>query len=80
MSLLTCLFSSIPVLRQLGAQERKMLLDDDFLSIAKVWVALETRQFINASIQDVSICFFYLIYLLTTLIDSQPCQVRLALS
>lgn len=50
--------SSIPILRQLGASERKLVLSDDFLSMAKVWVALETRQFINASIQDVSSFFF----------------------
>lgn len=52
--MLTYMNSSIPILRQLGAQERKLLLNDDFLSMAKVWVALETRQFINASVQDVS--------------------------
>lgn len=43
--------SSIPVLRQLGKQETG--LTDDALSVFKVWVALETRQFINASIDDI---------------------------
>lgn len=46
--------SSIPILRELSSQERGNPFDDDVLSMVKVWLALETRQFINASIQDVS--------------------------
>lgn len=45
--------SSIPILRQLSAQERGNPFDEDVLSMVKVWLALETRQFINASIQDI---------------------------
>ncbi|VVT52085.1 uncharacterized protein SAPINGB_P003312 [Magnusiomyces paraingens] len=45
--------SSIPILRELSSQERGNPFDDDVLSMVKVWLALETRQFINASIQDI---------------------------
>lgn len=55
--------SSIPILRQLGANERNEFLSDDTFSMAKVWLALEVRQFISASIQDVSFVFFFILLL-----------------
>lgn len=56
--------SSLPVLRQLGAMERRGTLavlgsNQDMLSMIKVWLALETRQFISASIQDIHNCVKY---------------------
>ncbi|KAI5955227.1 hypothetical protein KGF54_001788 [Candida jiufengensis] len=46
--------SSLPVLRKLGISKegREMMKDDNSLSMVKIWLALEVRQFINASIQD----------------------------
>ncbi|MCP8720247.1 MAG: hypothetical protein M5F18_13275 [Asgard group archaeon] len=32
---------------------RELLADENSLSMIKVWLALEVRQFINASIQDI---------------------------
>ncbi|ODQ80832.1 hypothetical protein BABINDRAFT_161038 [Babjeviella inositovora NRRL Y-12698] len=47
--------SSLPVLRQLGIQDgRKLLQDSNISSMVKVWITLELRRFINASIQDVN--------------------------
>jgi aarF domain-containing kinase len=47
--------SSIPILRQLGpTHPHDFSFGDDTLSMLKVWLVLEVRQFINASIQDVS--------------------------
>ncbi|CDK29835.1 unnamed protein product [Kuraishia capsulata CBS 1993] len=46
--------SALPVLRQLGLQDGRMILKNgDKISMLKVWLALEVRQFIHASIQDV---------------------------
>lgn len=47
--------SSLPVLRKLGAlrEGREILSNEDLLNMIKVWVALEARQLINASVQDV---------------------------
>lgn len=55
--LLTHVFSSLPVLRRLGVlkEGREILKNENSLSMVKVWLALEVRLFINASIQDVSI-------------------------
>ena len=49
--------SSLPVLRRLGVlkEGREILKNENSLSMMKVWLALEVRQFINASIQDVRI-------------------------
>lgn len=44
--------SSIPILRQLGPTQNE-IIDEDALSMLKVWLVIEVRQFINASIQDV---------------------------
>lgn len=45
--------SSIPILRQLGPDYTHNLFSEDSLSMAKVWLTLELRRFITASIQDV---------------------------
>uniref|UniRef100_A0A060T8L2 ARAD1D12386p n=1 Tax=Blastobotrys adeninivorans TaxID=409370 RepID=A0A060T8L2_BLAAD len=45
--------SSLPIIRQLGPHERGDVFSKYTLSMAKVWVALEVRQFITASIQDI---------------------------
>ncbi|KAF7580914.1 ABC1 family protein [Clavispora lusitaniae] len=51
--------SSLPVLRKLGASKegRDILRDEDSLNMIKVWLALEVRQLIHASVQDVCISF-----------------------
>jgi len=49
-------YSSLPILRQLGFQDSgKLIRDGDKLAMFKVWLTLEVRQFINLSVQDVSI-------------------------
>ncbi|KAK8440546.1 hypothetical protein B9J08_03654 [Candidozyma auris] len=47
--------SSLPVLRKLGVSKegREIMKDEDSMSMVKVWLALEVRQFIHASIQDI---------------------------
>ncbi|KAG5418696.1 hypothetical protein I9W82_003414 [Candida metapsilosis] len=47
--------SSLPVLRKLGVSKegREILRDENSLSMMKIWLALEVRQFINASISDI---------------------------
>ncbi|KAK3316638.1 hypothetical protein B0H66DRAFT_299997 [Apodospora peruviana] len=53
------LSSSLPILRQLGAQGgREMVQAGDF-SMLMVWVGLETRRFMQASIEDVERCVKY---------------------
>lgn len=49
--------SSLPVLRKLGIlrEGRELFKDEDTLNMIKVWVALEVRQFISASVKDVRI-------------------------
>lgn len=43
------------MLRKLGVlkEGREILSNEDSLNMVKVWLALEVRQFIHASIQDV---------------------------
>lgn len=50
------LSSSLPILRQLGAQSGKDMVKAGDLSMLRVWVGLETRRFMQASVEDVS-CF-----------------------
>ncbi|TKA65541.1 hypothetical protein B0A55_09864, partial [Friedmanniomyces simplex] len=55
------LFSgALPILRQLGASSgaRSMLRSGD-LSMAKVWVGLEARKFLQASVESVEMCVRY---------------------
>ncbi|EGW35438.1 uncharacterized protein SPAPADRAFT_64563 [Spathaspora passalidarum NRRL Y-27907] len=49
--------SSLPVLRKLGVSKegREILTNENALSMIKVWLALEVRQFINASIRDIHV-------------------------
>ncbi|CAI8498220.1 unnamed protein product [Pichia kudriavzevii] len=45
---------SIPILRQISFQEGKLILKDmNHLSMIKVWLTLEARQFVNASVSDI---------------------------
>ncbi|RLV96215.1 ABC1 family protein [Spathaspora sp. JA1] len=48
---------SLPVLRKLGVSKegREILTNENALSMIKVWLALEVRQFINATIQDIHV-------------------------
>ena len=63
----TNIYSSLPVLRKLGVlkEGREILKNEDSLNMMKVWLALEFRQFIHASIQDVRILkqLLYMLYL-----------------
>ncbi|EMC92713.1 hypothetical protein BAUCODRAFT_259486 [Baudoinia panamericana UAMH 10762] len=54
------LFSgALPILRQLGAQSGASMLRSGDLSMAKVWVGLEARKFLQASIESVEMCVKY---------------------
>jgi aarF domain-containing kinase len=50
------LSSSLPILRQLGAQSGGGMLKQGDFSMLKVWAGLEARKFLQASVEDVS-CF-----------------------
>lgn len=64
--------SSLPVLRKLSILREGMefLQSENSLSMLKVWLALEVREFIHASVQDVSIIYklslFFWNFLLTS--------------
>ncbi|KAK3381994.1 hypothetical protein B0H63DRAFT_217639 [Podospora didyma] len=53
------LSSSLPILRQLGAQSGKEMVQAGDFSMLMVWVGLETRRFMQASIEDVERCVKY---------------------
>ncbi|KAK1754286.1 putative serine/threonine-protein kinase abkC [Echria macrotheca] len=53
------LSSSLPILRQLGAQSGKDMMREGDFSMLMVWVGLETRRFMQASIEDVERCVKY---------------------
>ncbi|CAG8959652.1 hypothetical protein HYFRA_00001555 [Hymenoscyphus fraxineus] len=53
------LSSALPILRQLGAQSGGGMLRQGDFSMLKVWVGLETRKFLQASIEDVERCVKY---------------------
>ncbi|KAK0662578.1 ABC1 family-domain-containing protein [Cercophora samala] len=53
------LSSSLPILRQLGAQSGKDMMKKGDFSMLMVWVGLETRRFMQASIEDVERCVKY---------------------
>jgi hypothetical protein len=63
----TLLSSSLPILRQVGLHDRELLEAADKLAMLKVWLALEVRQFISLSIQDVSITLRFSLRNLLTL-------------
>ncbi|KAG5365698.1 ABC1 family protein [Yarrowia sp. B02] len=49
--------NAIPVLRELGTHPgdgRALFSNEDMMSMLKVWLALETRQFISASVEEVN--------------------------
>lgn len=46
--------SALPILRQLGAQGGTSMLRGGDLSMLKVWVGLEARSFLQASVESVS--------------------------
>jgi aarF domain-containing kinase len=48
------LSSSLPILRQLGAQSGKDMVKEGDFSMLMIWVGLETRRFMQASADDVS--------------------------
>ncbi|KAK3349482.1 hypothetical protein B0T25DRAFT_504637 [Lasiosphaeria hispida] len=56
---LDLLSSSLPILRQLGAQSGKAMVREGDFSMLMVWVGLETRRFMQASIEDVERCVKY---------------------
>jgi predicted unusual protein kinase regulating ubiquinone biosynthesis (AarF/ABC1/UbiB family) len=49
------LSSSLPILRQLGTQGGKDMVKEGDFHMLKVWVGLETRRFMQASAEDVSL-------------------------
>jgi len=51
------LSSALPILRQLGAQSGGGMLRQGDFSMLKVWAGLEARKFLQASVDDVSVCF-----------------------
>ncbi|KAH8899915.1 putative ubiquinone biosynthesis protein [Thozetella sp. PMI_491] len=53
------LSSSLPILRQLGAQSGKDMVKEGDFSMLFVWLGLETRRFMQASIDDVERCVKY---------------------
>jgi len=50
---------ALPILRQLGAQSGGHMLRSGDLSMAKVWVGLEARKFLQASVESVEMCVKY---------------------
>jgi len=48
--------SALPILRQLGAQGGGSMIRGGDFSMLKVWVGLEARSFLQASIDTVSVC------------------------
>ena len=54
---LDLLSSSLPILRQLGTQGGKQMVQGGDFSMLMVWLGLETRRFMQASIEDVSVDF-----------------------
>ncbi|KAK3942589.1 putative serine/threonine-protein kinase abkC [Diplogelasinospora grovesii] len=53
------LSSSLPILRQLGAQSGKDMVKAGDFSMLVVWLGLETRRFMQASVEDVERCVKY---------------------
>ena len=73
--------SALPILRQLGAQggraELVKNLREGDLSMLKVWVGLEARRYLQASVEDVSCCHFSYVVVVTcfTMKDSTDYSV-----
>lgn len=58
--------SALPILRQLGAQSGSSMIRGGDFSMLKVWVGLEARSFLQASIDTVSILKIHCRTLLTS--------------
>lgn len=60
------IYSALPILRELGAQNSGSIIQSmrqGDTSMLKVWVGLEARKFVQASIKDVSLLALILSYL-----------------
>lgn len=59
------LSASLPILRQLGAQSGAGMMKQGDFSMLRIWVGLETRRFLQASVDDVSrrlpVCVYVLV-------------------
>lgn len=53
------LSASLPILRQLGAQSGAGMMKQGDFSMLRIWVGLETRRFLQASVEDVERCVKY---------------------
>ncbi|CAK7224891.1 hypothetical protein SBRCBS47491_005708 [Sporothrix bragantina] len=53
------LSASLPILRQLGAQSGAGMMKQGDFSMLRVWVGLEARRFMQASVEDVERCVKY---------------------
>ncbi|OAA65660.1 ubiquinone biosynthesis protein [Niveomyces insectorum RCEF 264] len=51
--------AALPILRQLGAQSGAGMMKQGDFSMLRIWVGLETRQFLKASVEDVERCVRY---------------------
>jgi aarF domain-containing kinase len=49
------LCSALPILRQLGAQSGSSMIRGGDFSMLRVWVGLEARSFLQASVESVSV-------------------------
>ena len=66
MAYTTCLLtlpSALPILRQLGTQSGSSMIRGGDFSMLKVWVGLEARSFLQASIDTVRVCDSLLYYI-----------------
>lgn len=77
------LSSSLPILRQLSAQSGAEMAKHGDFSMIMLWMGLETRKFLQASVDDVSVfnmglCLFVSIVLLLTCmcLGGTMCQIR----
>jgi aarF domain-containing kinase len=61
------LSSSLPILRQLGTQGGKDMVKEGDFHMLKVWVGLETRRFMQASAEDVSLLSQIILFETTSL-------------
>jgi aarF domain-containing kinase len=55
---LTCVYSALPILRQLGAQSGSSMIQGGDFSMLKVWVGLEARSFLQASMETVRVMVY----------------------
>jgi aarF domain-containing kinase len=48
------MYRALPILRQLGAQSGSAMIRGGDFSMLRVWVGLEARSFLQASVESVS--------------------------